>query len=88
MHLTRRNQIGLALMVSSVLVGTIIQLLSGRVKVMDARTLHVEKLPSGAVVSEIMLDVHWRFGIPLVAGFGLGLICLVWPSRRPPRISQ
>jgi hypothetical protein len=83
MCITSRHKIGLALMATSVLAAILTQLLTGRL--VEVRTVREDKLPSGVVASEIVLDCHWRYGIPMTACFALGLICFVWPSRRPPR---
>ena len=84
MYLTTRQKLGLTLMVTSLLIGFFIQLLGGRL--MEAHVVREDKLTTGVIASMIMIDVHWRYGIPLAAGFGLGLTCLLWPSQRPPRI--
>jgi len=84
MHTTKRQKIGLALMVASVLVAILIQLLGGGL--MEVHTLREERLPSGAVASEIALHFDWRYSIPLAVGFAIGLLCYAWPTRKPPRI--
>jgi hypothetical protein len=81
MYLTRRQKVGLALMVISVLVGVVIQLFSRTL--VEVRTAPEDNLPN-----LIMVYVHWWYGVPLATGFTLGLLCLVWPSRTPPRIVQ
>jgi hypothetical protein len=77
---------GVALMGASILAAVLVQLPSG--SVLDTRTVREDKLPSGAVASVIVVDFHLRYGIPLAAGFAVGLGCLAWPPRRPPRIAS
>jgi hypothetical protein len=86
MCITNRHKIGLALMATSVLAAILIQLLTGRLA--EARTVREDKLSSGAVASEIALNFHWQYGIPITACFALGLICFVWPTRKPPRLTS
>ena len=86
MCITNRHKVGLVLMATSVIAAILIQLLTGRL--VEARTIHEDKLSSGAVASEIVLGFHWQYGIPISACFALGLICFVWPSRKPPRLTS
>jgi len=35
---------------------------------------------------EVTNDLGWGFFIPVLAGGATGLICLVWPARKPPKL--
>ena len=87
MYLTNRQKIGLIVMVTSVVAAVVIQVLSGRVA--DVRTVSDGESPSGTAMPEVvMVHVHGPYGIALAGGFFLGLACLAWPSRKPPRIAS
>jgi len=83
-----RRRVGLVLMATSVLAAVIIQLVSDAF--VQVSTVREDKPPSGALPTKVMLlvNVHWGYGLPLAACFCCGLICLVWPSRKPPRLAS
>jgi len=53
---------------------------------------HVRVIGSGSTGNsswadaEVTNDLGWGFFVPVIAGGVAGIICLVWPSRKPPRI--
>lgn len=86
MHIENRRKVGFALVGVSVLAGATIQLFTGGV--VKAQTTREDKLQSGLVASQIDLDIDSHYAVPLVVCCALGLGCIVWPSRRPPRLAS
>ena len=84
MSIKKRQMIGLALMVASVVAAILIQVFSGRV--IEFHPIHQDTLSSGVSLSYGLIVFHWRYDVPLVAGFVIGLASCVWPARKPPRI--
>ena len=86
-HMRTRRKLGLALVGGSVIAGVTIQLLTGRV--VRAETEREERLHSRqdwVVVS--VTELHWNFhyAFPLAGCLALGVGCVLWPSRKPPRL--
>jgi hypothetical protein len=85
--LTKRQRIGIALMLVAVLVGIVFQLRTG--KVFHRPTVHQETWQSGSgfvMAVDIDLGISRRYaGSPLLA-FAAGLTCYLWPTRKPPQI--
>ena len=73
-------------MVISVVAAVLTQVLGGRLLHMRYDT--AMETPGGAFSSMMVIDLgfRWRLGLPFMAGFAAGLICLGWPARKPPRI--
>jgi len=89
MHMANRRKLGLAIAGTSAAAAIIIQLLTGRL--VRAQTVREDKFQSGpdyVVASETDIHFNPRLALPLAACFSLGLACLVWPSRRPPRLAS
>jgi hypothetical protein len=76
--------IGLALMAASVLAAILIQAFTGRV--LEFHTVHVDVVSANMIATDSVIVFHWRYAVPLAAALAVGLVCCVWPTRKPPRI--
>jgi hypothetical protein len=90
MQMINRRQLGLTLMISSVVAAVVLQAMAGAM--LSTESVHQESAKSaqsGFSVSTISVTVHSnpRYAIPLAACFTLGLAFALWPSRRPPRLT-
>jgi hypothetical protein len=83
MKIKKRQMAGLALMAASVLAAILIQAFTGRVT--EFHIPHHDRPRSNVVVSDILIVLHWRYDVPLAAGFVIGFVCCAWPTRKPPR---
>lgn len=80
--------IGASLMGASVLAGILIQAFTGRVLTCQFGPAELVSAKPIAVTQVVILDFHWRYVVPLAAGFVIGLVCCAWPARKPPRLSR
>ena len=76
--------IGMSLMAGSVVAAILIQAFTGRV--LEFHTIHTDFVPPSAVAAFDFITFHCRYIVPLGAIFVIGLVCLAWPTRKPPRI--
>jgi len=86
MHLKSRRKLGLALVAASVLAATLIQFRTG--DLVQTQTVSETKVGSGLNQVMVLLTVNWRHGLPLAAFCGIGLMCFLWPERKPPRLAS
>ena len=84
MRLKKRRMIGAMLIAASVLAAILIQAFIGRVLLFQSGP--AEWVSPNAFVTSEVIDFHWRYDIPLAAGFVIGLACCAWPARKPPRL--
>ena len=84
MNFKKRQLVGMALMAASVLAAILIQAFTGRV--LEFHTIHTDFIPPSTIASDDLIIFHWRYTVPLGAIFVIGLVCLAWPTRKPPRI--
>ena len=83
MNIKKRQLIGMALMAASVVAAILIQAFTGRV--LDYHTVHVDVISPNAIATDVIV-FQLRYVVPLAAVFVVGLVCCVWPTRKPPRI--
>jgi hypothetical protein len=77
----KRHKIGIALMVKSFVLALLIQLSGGGL--FDLRSGREDRFASGVLVSDAMINVHWISAAPFLVVFAGGMICCIWPRRRP-----
>ncbi len=88
MHLKKRQWFGLLVLGASVLTAVAIQVFTGAVA--QARTIREDKFEGpnfSATASVEALTFDLRYAVPLAACCLLGLVCLAWPSRKPPQLA-
>jgi hypothetical protein len=90
MDFTRRRKFGLAVIGASIFAAVIIQLLTDQVvqihTMPGTQPIHVSDNVAVSVVGVIKLEFKWPYAIPLAGCGAVGLICLAWPDRKPPRL--
>jgi hypothetical protein len=84
MNIKKRKMLGLVLMAVTVLAAIVIQALTGRVLEFDVA--HTDFVSPNTIATDSVIVFHWRYAVPLAAAFVIGLVCCVWPTRKPPRI--
>jgi len=86
LSLKNRRKLGLALVAASVLAATIIQFRTG--DLVQSQTVSETQPGSKPYQMMVLLTVNWRYGFPLAACGLLGIICFLWPERKPPRLAS
>ena len=87
MHPKKRQWIGLLILGVSVLTAAGIQVFTGAV--VQARTIREDNFQGAKfsmTTSVAALTLNPRYAFPLAACCLMGLVCLAWPSRKPPRL--
>ena len=64
--------IGVPLIAASVFAAILIQTFTGRV--LDFHTVHVDVISPNAIATDSVIVLHWRYDVPLAAGFVIGLV--------------
>jgi hypothetical protein len=86
MNIKKRQKIGVALMAASVLAAILIQAFTGHV--LQFHVTHTGFVPPNTISTDDFIVVYLRYDIPLAAAFVIGLVCCVWPTRKPPQVSS
>ncbi len=84
-----RRFIGVGLIILSIVSAVAIQLRTGKL-ITDESTSQItgDGLFKHSVLITRVFGLRVSYAIPLAALAGLGLICILWPPRRPPIINQ
>lgn len=94
MKLTKRRWFGVALICLSIFAVAIIQFSTDELATFHwgpFRNVGSEMDKSGsftAFESSGVIDVNGEFLIPILAGFGVGFFCLIWPESKPKKQPQ
>jgi hypothetical protein len=94
MKVKKRPIIGAILMVASVLAAILIQVFTDRVLMFHSGPTEVSANPNLSaqpilsITTSEVIGLHWRYVIPLAAGFVIGLVCCAWPTRKQPRLGD
>jgi len=78
-----------ALTGSSILAGFIIQMLTGALWQIHAAAYDTLEFGEGWVRAGVYdLKIGWtsQYALLLAAWFCIGMVCVVWPTRKPPRL--
>lgn len=76
----KRRQLGLVLVSISVLAAIVYQTVGAHSRVVASGS---EGNANWVVVST---DWPWRYFIPIILCGAIGVFCLAWPSRKPPKL--
>jgi hypothetical protein len=72
MNIKKRQMIGVPLIAASVFAAILIQAFTGLV--LDFHTVHVDVISPNAIATDSVIVLHWRYDVPLAAGFVIGLV--------------
>jgi hypothetical protein len=88
MNIKTRQTIGVTLIAASILAAIVIQTFAGRVLTFRSSGFRYDVSPHTTVMfaTSECIGFHWRYDIPLAAGFVIGFVCCAWPPRKPPRL--
>jgi hypothetical protein len=82
MSISTRRRFGLLLTCGSVLAWIVALIFFSHSRVIGSGSS-----ASGSwTASEVEIDLGWRFFLPVVLCGIVGVFCIAWPSRKPPRL--
>ena len=81
MSISTRRRFGWVLACISVLAFIVVQMLFADLRVTEGGSTGNATWYAG----HIKLDHSWRTLLPVIGGV-IGVLCLAWPSRRPPKL--
>jgi hypothetical protein len=84
MRISTRKTVGAVILVSSVLAALALHI-SGT-PLLSLQDSHTESFRDGSFTAE-QYKMHWPLLAVCIAAF-VGLIALVWPQRKPPRLQS
>jgi len=84
MTLSSRRRLGLVLVCSSIAAWIIALVFFSHSRVVGSGSSG----NASWMVTETKIDFGWCFSAPVVLCGVVGLLCLAWPSRKPPKLPQ
>ena len=82
MSISRRRRFGLVLVCGSVAAWIVALVFFSHSRVIGSG----QSDNASWVASVVEIDAGWQFLLPVIVCGAIGLLCLVWPSPKPPKL--